>query len=446
VRRVQPGYKLEAIEYSKKELIPENWEIKKIHQICKIVNGSDFPLVYQKGLVGDIPFIKVSDMNFLENSVYISKTNQSISKNTMKIIKARICPINTIIFPKIGATIFTHKRGILEKESCFDNNIMGLIHVDVHFKYLFYWMDNIHLENFSQITAMPYLDSKVIGNIKIPIPSTIVQQKIASILSNVDNLIDSYDKAIDNSKKQKKGLMQKLLTKGIGHTKFKNELFKPHSKIQLGIVPYDWKIKPVKQLQHENYIIEFQDGNHGELHPKRDDFSSNGRPFLTASQIGVDNNIDFKNSNKLPEDFCKKLRIGFTQAKDVLFTHNATVGRAAIMPEDSPNSIVGTSVTYYRLNEEKLDRFFFYYIILSTFIKKQYHTEMDQTTRQQFSILKQAKLKFPLPDITEQQKIATILLKADSKISELESTKSKLERLKKGLMQKLLTGQIRVKA
>jgi len=71
---------------------------------------------------------------------------------------------------------------------------------------------------------------------------------------------------------------------------------------------------------------------------------------------------------------------------------------------------------------------------------------MDQTTRQQYSILKQAHLKIPFPTKSEQEKIANILLNVDSRVSELQIQKKKFEILKKGLMQKLLTGQIRVKS
>ena len=70
---------------------------------------------------------------------------------------------------------------------------------------------------------------------------------------------------------------------------------------------------------------------------------------------------------------------------------------------------------------------------------------MDQTTRQQFSILKQAKLRIPLPNLDEQKKIALIFSNIDSLIQVQQKYKSKLETLKQGLMQKLLTGEIRVK-
>ena len=115
------------------------------------------------------------------------------------------------------------------------------------------------------------------------------------------------------------------------------------------------------------------------------------------------------------------------------------------MPEDIPDSIVGTSVTYYRLNEDHVNRFFFAKVLSSNFIKKQYSTDMDQSTRQQFSILKQAKLKFPLPPLDEQKKIASILIQTDAKISSLKIKKIQLEQIKKELMKNLLSGKIRVK-
>jgi type I restriction enzyme S subunit len=56
-----------------------------------------------------------------------------------------------------------------------------------------------------------------------------------------------------------------------------------------------------------------------------------------------------------------------------------------------------------------------------------------------------AKMLIPIPDIKEQRKIASILSIVDSQIQNRQEQRSKLETLKKGLMQKLLTGKIRVK-
>ena len=75
------------------------------------------------------------------------------------------------------------------------------------------------------------------------LPTLPEQQKIANILSNVDNLIESTEKVITHSKKVKTGLMQKLLTRGIGHVKFKKVPWLFGKEIE---IPEEWKITTLK--------------------------------------------------------------------------------------------------------------------------------------------------------------------------------------------------------
>jgi len=193
-------------------------------------------------------------------------------------------------------------------------------------------------------------------------------------------------------------------------------------------IPNDWKEPGIWILKQTRDIIDFQDGNHGELHPKVDDFTSEGRSFLTANQIDKYGRIDFENSDRLPNEFCKKLRIGFSKHDDVLFTHNATVGRVAVMPPDAPDVIVGTSITYYRFNPKTIENRFFAYLLKSDYIIFQYEPIMKQSTRNQFSILKQAKLHVLLPTNKEQKQIANYL---DDKIQEIDNEIFKNEKLTK---------------
>ena len=74
----------------------------------------------------------------------------------------------------------------------------------------------------SQGTTFLEVSKNQIKKIIIPIPNTLPeQQKIASMLENLDNLITSTQKLINQTQLLKKALMQKLLTKGIDHKKFK---------------------------------------------------------------------------------------------------------------------------------------------------------------------------------------------------------------------------------
>jgi type I restriction enzyme, S subunit len=67
-------------------------------------------------------------------------------------------------------------------------------------------------------------------------------------------------------------------------------------------------------------------------------------------------------------------------------------------------------------------------------------TSVDSVRREMIS-----KMMIPVPKIEEQQKIASILSTVDEQIEVYEQEKAKYEELKKGLMQQLLTGKVRVK-
>ena len=95
-------------------------------------------------------------------------------------------------------------------------------------------------------TAIKRIVLKNLEKFFFPLPSIPEQQKIASILSNVDNLIQNTEKLIEKTTRLKKGLMQELLIKGIGHTKFKKVTFGRYF-ISYEI-PVEWKLYIIKDL------------------------------------------------------------------------------------------------------------------------------------------------------------------------------------------------------
>ena len=80
---------------------------------------------------------------------------------------------------------------------------------------------------------------------KVAFPSDIrEQQKIASILSKVDELIQKTDQIIEQTQRLKKGLMQRLLTRGIGHTKF--------IQTKIGNIPRNWQVTQLTDITLEH--------------------------------------------------------------------------------------------------------------------------------------------------------------------------------------------------
>ena len=170
-------------------------------------------------------------------------------------------------------------------------------------------------------------------------------------------------------------------------------------------LPESWLVDSVRRLVEKGVILDFQDGNHGSLYPRSSEFGETGTKFITAKQV-FDGRVLYAEAPLLANDRAAQLRIGFARPGDVLLTHNATVGRVAILPEEAGNCVLGTSVTYYRLRAELMLPTFCMYFMQSRLWQQQLEQVMEQTTRNQVSVRKQAEFWMVVPPPDEQAEIA----------------------------------------
>ncbi|MDE0159431.1 MAG: restriction endonuclease subunit S [Candidatus Dadabacteria bacterium] len=121
-------------------------------------------------------------------------------------------------------------------------------------------------------SAQPGLNSKFIQNISVNLPPLPEQRKIATILTSVDEVIENTRKQIEKLQDLKKAVMNDLLTRGIGHTEFKDS--------ELGRIPKSWKSCELQCLakDYKNSIV---DGPFGS-NLKASDYNSTGVPVLQA--------------------------------------------------------------------------------------------------------------------------------------------------------------------
>ena len=125
----------------------------------------------------------------------------------------------------------------------------------------------------------------------------------------------------------------------------------------------------VSDLVAARIISSPMDGNHGEIHPKADDYVPDGIPFVMASDL-LAGNIDFQKCKFIEKKLADNLRKGFAYADDVLLSHKATIGRTAIIQKNKYSYVMLTpQITSYRvLNKEKLlPKFLMYYFETSDF-------------------------------------------------------------------------------
>ena len=100
-----------------------------------------------------------------------------------------------------------------------------------------------------------------------------------------------------------------------------------------GIKDPSFDFMTISQLVKMGIIAKPLDGNHGEIHPKSEDFVESGVPFIMASDV-INGVIDYSNCKFISRKQADSLRKGFAKNGDVLLTHKATIGRTAIVNYD----------------------------------------------------------------------------------------------------------------
>lgn len=190
------------------------WVSGTIKDLGILKGGSGFPERYQNEVNGEYPFFKVSDMNKLENDMFMVSANNYISHSIREEIKSTIIPKDSIIFAKVGAALMLERKRILTIDSCIDNNMMALTtknNIDNIFVY--YLLLNTKLSKVSNVGALPSLNTKDVYSIKFKYPTDYLEQKaIGRLLSMVDKEIQLMEKELLEKKYQRQGLMELLLT------------------------------------------------------------------------------------------------------------------------------------------------------------------------------------------------------------------------------------------
>ncbi|MCY6355375.1 restriction endonuclease subunit S [Clostridium sp. ZS2-4] len=276
---------------------------------------------------------------------------------------------------------------------------------------------------------MEGLSSTIIKQLKFPIPPLHEQQKIADILSTVDIQIDQTDKLIEKTKDLKKGLMQKLLTKGIGHTEFK--------KTEVGEIPVEWEVRLLGN------ICNLIDGDRSSNYPSPNEIVDKGILFLSTSNI-KDNKLIYNECKFITEQKFNSLRKGKLEKEDLIITLRGTIGSVAKFNSDKyQTGFINAQMLIIR-SLEIFPNYLCKYLI-SDISKKQIEIISSGSAQPQLTKKDLSNLKIAVPSNKEQKQIANILSSVDEKVQQYETKKEKLQELKKGLMQQLLTGKKRVK-
>lgn len=400
---------------------PTDWKVVKLSDVTNVIMGQSPPSsTYNKKGKG-IPFLQGKaefGEIFPSPTVYCSKPIKVAEKyDILLTVRAPVGDVN--IAPSrccIGRGLATIRP---EPEK-------------LDYRYLFYFLkfNGKKFEAISSGSTFKAIRKQEIENYLLLLPSLREQKTIVEVLSIADEAIQKTDEVIAKTERLKKDIMQELLTKGIGHKEFKDA--------EIGKIPKEWAVFGLEKL------VDIKSGQYFTY----SEFCDSGVRCLKIDNVGF-GEILWETRTFLPESYLSNFPELVLNEGDIVMALNRPIinGRLKIgmlKGSDAP-SILYQRVGKFVFKSTILDNQFFFYLLMGDYYKKQLFKLLIGTDQPYIRTPVLLKIKIPLPPLNEQQKINRILSTVFKKLELERKEKIKLERIKQGLMDLLLTGKVRVK-
>lgn len=429
------------VGYKKTKLgwIPKDWKIVRMeHYTFKIGSGST-PRGGEKVYTATgIKFIRSQNVNY--NRLILSNVKY-IPTHIHKKMKGTIVKANDILLNITGASI---GRSCVVPQ-CFDE---GNVNQHVCIIRPKKGLESLYLQSyFSSFNGQKTIFRQQVGgnregltkenisSMKIPLPPLLEQQKIVSILSTWDKAINLTHKLIAAKEEQKKGLMQRLLTGKVRLEGFSEDWQEYKFEDVFDFIKSYTFSRSDLSLDNQVTSSEIYNIHYGDIHAKFKnefiDFQKNKIPFI----------------NKTFEVKSKKhfLKNGDIIMADVSEDYKG-VGECREMKNLKNQKVIGGLHTFVMRDKRNLTvEGFRVYCMKNSLFRNKLRRLATGSSVFGLSKTNLAKVSLMLPNPEEQMAIASILIKTGEEIQILQQKLAALQAQKKGLMQQLLTGKIRVK-
>ena len=269
---------------------------------------------------------------------------------------------------------------------------------------------------------------KSLGDVSIQLPPLPEQKKIASILGSVDDAIAKTETVIDQTRRVQQGLLQELLTRGIGHKKFK--------QTELGEIPEAWTIRTAQEICKTISVGIV-------VKPAQYYMETGVRAFRSANvREGFVNDQDWV---YLSEEGHRVNKKSILKTGDVLVVRTGYPGTSCVVTEDFDgcNCI---DIIFARPITETLNSYYMSLFINSPLGRNQVLRAEGGLAQKHFNVGELKKMILPVPPIKEQYEIQKRVSQYQNILDKNQQGLHHLLSLKKGLMSDLLTGRVRVNA
>ena len=405
-------------------MIPENWEVKKVEELGKIITGKTPKTADKDNFGRDYPFITPRDMSGQKN---IKNTERYLSKKGKDSVNNCLLPAKSIAVSCIGSEM--GKVVMTTRESVTNQQINSVIPHSISADFIYYSLLNISdlIKNLGkQSTAVPIMNKSQFSKLKIPVPNELIEAEcVAKILSDLDSKIELNQQM--NKTLEKIG--QALFKHWFIDFEFPNEKGKPYKSSggkmvdsELGEIPERWTV---------GRLGDICDITMGQSPPgKTYNEVGTGLPFYQGI---ADFGFRFPNRRV----YCTE-PTRFAQENDVLLSVRAPVGTLNMAEE---RCAIGRGVAALRLKEEHSG--FLYYLLRATQSGWR-KFEAEGTVFGSVTKSDVHDFKVVVPPKTMRDIFASLIEPMNEAISNSEKQSRSLMAIRDSLLPKLMSGKIRV--
>ena len=404
-------------------LIPEDWEVKRLGEVCETSSGgtpSRSNLSYYDGNIKWFTTTELQDCNLYDS-------NEHISRDALKKSSAKIFPCGTLLMAMYGATI--GRLGVLRTEAATNQACCAIFCgnlIDTVYTYYYLYHSRLAIIEKGCGAGQPNISQEIVRSLWISLPPLPEQKAIADALSDVDALIAAQEELIEKKRAIKQGAMQELLTgkkrlPGFGgkcrQESLETEDFNAEAQrrrgleckmTEVGLIPVDWEVKRLGELFEIGHGRDYKGLRDGDV-----PVYGTGGLMTTVESYLYDG-----------ETVC----IGRKGTIDNPMYHSGKIWTV-------------DTLFYTHSFKGVIPKFLYYLFCLIDWMSYNEATGVPSLTSKN---IEEIEVKLP-HSLAEQKAIAEVLSDMDAEISELESQKAKFESIKQGMMQELLTGKTRLK-
>jgi type I restriction enzyme S subunit len=415
--------------------IPKEWKVRTIESLFVVETGttpSTKEEAYWEG--GAVNWITPTDLSKLNGKLRVRSSERKITEKALKETNLTLMPKGSLILSTRAPVGYV---AVLEEDATFNQGCKGLIlknpkEILPEFYYYYLLSKKQMLQNLSGGSTFKELSKDRLEKFAVSHLPVEEQKGIVGVLGVVDSVISKVDEVIWKTKRLKKGLLQRLLTRGIGHKEFKDT--------ETGKIPKEWKTVSIGEV-----IKSIRSGVSREF--TADD---TGYAVIRSTNI-YDNKLDTSEVRywHLEDPQGTDLTGYVLDNGDILVNFINSIdqiGKSCIFVKQARDFIYTTNIFRIKLNEKFLIHEYFHFFAQTDIYRKQIRRITKAAVHQaSFTQDDFKRITILIPSIREQENIVSILANVDRKL-ELETIeKEQLTRIKQGLMDLLLTGKVRVK-